>query len=209
MIVLGLTGSIGMGKSTAADMLREMGVPVHDSDATVHDIMSPGGKAIPEVAGLFPEAYNAANNSIDRAILGKIVFADDVKLKALEKILHPLVWESQAKFRKEMEDKGHPVVVLDIPLLYETGAEKRVDGVIVVSAPAFIQKKRVMARPSMTEERFKGILALQVSDHEKRSRADYVVNTGIGKAFAQRALRKIIESLTHDKTRNNFPPYAR
>jgi dephospho-CoA kinase len=208
MIVVGLTGSIGMGKSTAADMLREMGVPVHDSDATVHEIMSPGGRAIADVAKHFPEAYKA-DGSIDRPALGRIVFADDQKRRVLEGILHPLVWESQAAFKKEMEAKGHPVVVLDIPLLYETGAEQRVDKVIVVSAPAFIQKKRVMARPGMTEERLKGILALQVPDHEKRARADYVVNTGIGKAFTQRALRKIIETMTHEKTRHNFPPYAR
>ena len=209
MIVLGLTGSIGMGKSTAANMLREMGVPVHDSDATVHDIMSPDGRAIPEVARNFPEAYDSKTNSINRASLGKIVFSDDAKLKILEGILHPLVWESQNIFKREMERQGHKVVVLDIPLLYETGAEERVDKVMVVSAPAFIQKKRYMAREDSTEERLQAIMALQVPDHEKRARADFIVQTGIGKAYTQRALRKIIEDLTHEKTSNHFPPYAR
>lgn len=198
-----------MGKSTAANMLREMGVPVHDSDLEVRKILGPGGQAVSEVRKNFPESYDVTTDSINHSILGKTVFADDAKRKILESILHPLVWESQAAFRKENEQKGHKVVVLDIPLLYETAAEARVDKVIVVSAPKFIQKKRYMMRKDATEERFETILSLQVPDHEKRARADFIVQTGIGKAYTQRALRKIIEELSHEKTSNHFPPYAR
>lgn len=207
MIVVGLTGSIGMGKSTAAEMLMQMGVPVHDSDAAARAATAEGGSALPQILKTFPEAFDASGK-LDRGLLGRIVFQDKAKRAALEAIVHPLVQQAQQDFMRAEAAKGHKIVVLDIPLLYETGAEARVDKVIVVSAPFFIQKRRVMARPGMTEEKFKGILASQMPDREKRARADFVVLTGLGKAHAERALKKAIGSLL-DGQSNNFPPYAR
>lgn len=209
MIIVGLTGSIGMGKSTAAQMLRDMGVPVHDSDATVHALMAPHGYAIPMLARAFPTTYNSTDQTIDRAALGQIVFHDDAQRKILEGILHPLVWESQQEFLREHRQKHSPVVVLDIPLLFETKAHERVDKVIVVSAPAFIQHHRVMARPGMTESRFHGILNSQMPDHEKRKRADFVVQTGFGRALTVHSLKKIMEGLGHGKTRHSVPSHDR
>lgn len=208
MIVVGLTGSIGMGKSTASSMLRDMGVSVHDSDQVVKDMMVPHGRAIAPLAKHFPEAYDSSDNSIDRALLGKIVFSDDDRRRTLENIIHPLVWESQQNFLRTQRTKGQKLVVLDIPLLFETGANQAVDKVIVVTAPAFIQRKRVMKRDKMTESKFKGILLSQMPDHEKRAKADYVVQTGLGRAFTYRALKKIIGELLNDQNRHNFPPYA-
>ena len=206
MIVVGLTGSIGMGKSTAAEMLMQMGVPVHDSDKIARAAAADGGAAIPEILKQFPEAF--VDGKLDRGLLGQIIFKDDAKRIALESIIHPIVRQSQENFMRAEAAKGHKIVVLDIPLLYETGAESRVDKVIVVSAPFFIQKKRVMARPGMTESKFKGILASQVPDEEKRARADFVVLTGLGKAYTERALKKAIGSLLNGQS-HNFPPYAR
>jgi dephospho-CoA kinase len=196
MIVVGLTGSIGMGKSTAAKMLQAMGVPLHDSDKIVHELIAPQGRAIPALAKIFPEAYDAGANAVDRAVIGQIVFQNEEKRKALEAVLHPMVRESQQKFLEREKARGARVAVLDIPLLYETGAEKRVDKVIVVTAPAFIQRRRVMKRPGMTESKFQGILQSQMPDHEKRARADFIVQTGLGEAHTQRTLKKIIESLS-------------
>jgi dephospho-CoA kinase len=206
MIVVGLTGSIGMGKSTAAEMLIKMGVPVHDSDKIAREVAADGGAAIPALLKEFPEAF--VYGKLDRGLLGQIIFKDDSRRHALEAIIHPMVIQSQQDFIKEEASRGHKIVVLDIPLLYETGAESRVDKVIVVSAPFFIQKKRVMARAGMTESKFKGILASQVPDDEKRARADFVVLTGLGKAYTEHALKKIIRSLTNGQS-CNFPPYAR
>jgi len=206
MIVVGLTGSIGMGKSTAAEMLMQMGVPVHDSDKIAREAAADGGAAIPEILKQFPDAF--VDGKLDRGLLGQIIFKDDAKRVALESIIHPMVRQSQQDFMRAEAAKGHKIVVLDIPLLYETGAETRVDKVIVVSAPFFVQKKRVMARPGMTESKFKGILASQVPDEEKRARADFVVLTGLGKVYTERALKKVIGSLLNGQS-NNFPPYAR
>ena len=206
MIVVGLTGSIGMGKSTAAEMLMQMGVPVHDSDKIAREAAADGGAAISEILKQFPDAF--VDGKLDRGLLGQIIFKDDAKRVALESIIHPMVRQSQQDFMRAEAAKGHKIVVLDIPLLYETGAEARVDKVIVVSAPFFVQKKRVMARPGMTESKFKGILASQVPDEEKRARADFVVLTGLGKVYTERALKKVIGSLLNGQS-NNFPPYAR
>lgn len=195
MIVIGLTGSIGMGKSTAADMLRTMGVPVHDSDAAVHGLLARGGAGVAPVAARFPEAFNHKAQAIDRAALGKVIFADDDKRRALEGILHPLVRSAQDAFIRAQQRAGRDMVALDIPLLFETGAEQRVDVTIVVTAPAHIQRQRVLARPGMTEEQFQARLSRQMSDAEKRRRADYVVQTGIGRAHTQRALAGIVNQL--------------
>lgn len=199
MMVLGLTGSIGMGKSTAAKMLREMGVAVHDSDAAVHDLIEPGGDAVAAVGAAFPEVFDPAADRIDRKALGAIVFCDPVKKKILEGILHPMVRARQEKFLTEYRARDAAIAVLDIPLLYETGAEKRVEKVIVVTCPAWVQRRRVLRRPGMTPERFKGILAAQTSDKEKRKRADFVVQTGLGRAWTRRALRRIITDLVYNR----------
>jgi len=194
MIVLGLTGSVGMGKSAAAAMLRRMGVPVHDSDAAVHRLLAPGGAAVPRVVAVFP-GVSDRHGGIDRGELGARVFGDVPALKRLERILHPLVRQSQQRFLKQARARREPLVVLDIPLLFETGGERRCDAIIVVSAPRRVQRARVMARPNMTEQRFRAILAKQMPDHEKRRRADYIVASGLGRAATYRALRRIVRRL--------------
>lgn len=194
MIVIGLTGSIGMGKSTAAKLLKSLGIPVHDSDATVHKLLGPGGKAVKPVSEAFAAAARKTPDGveIDRATLGKIVFADPKKLKELEAILHPLVREDSDKWLKDMRRSGADIAVLDIPLLYETNAENRVKYVICISAPADMQRDRVMARPGMTEEKFKAILASQIPDAEKRKRADYVVLSDVSEEETLKALEQVI-----------------
>lgn len=195
MIIVGLTGSIGMGKSVSANILRDMGIPVHCSDEAVHDLLGPGGTAVEAVAEAFPGSLNKQSGSIDRKALGALVFGDDEKRKILEGLIHPRVVVSQQKFIAENARLHVPLVVLDIPLLFETGAESRVDYTIVVSAPPFIQRRRVLARPGMTEEKFQAILARQLPDGEKRRRAHFVVETGIGLAQTRRDLEKIIKTL--------------
>lgn len=195
MIVLGLTGSIGMGKSTAARMLRLMGVPVHESDHAVHKALAPGGAAFEEVAVTFPDAWDAKRHVIKRDVLGQIVFADADKRRELEEIIHPVVWKSQKDFTLKNTKMGRRVIALDIPLLFETGAEKRVDKTIVVTAPYDIQRRRVLVRPGMTEEKFLNILNSQMPDGEKRRRADFVVETGMGLGHTWRGLRKIVREV--------------
>jgi dephospho-CoA kinase len=194
MIVLGLTGSVGMGKSTAAAMLRKLGVPVHDSDATVHRLMAPGGAAVAAVARAFPKVL-AAGGGIDRAKLGRRVFGDAAALERLERILWPLVRRSQQRFLQNARARRLPLVVLDVPLLFESGGEQRVDQIVVVSAPAYLQRARVMSRPGMTEERFAAILRQQMPDSEKRRRADVVVPTGLGRAVTFRLLARLVRRL--------------
>lgn len=193
MIVFGLTGSIGMGKSTAANMLKLMGVPVHDSDIAVHEALGPKGEAFEEVAVTFPDAWDKRKRLIDRKKLGDIVFGDKAELRKLEAILHPLAAASQKKFLQEMKRKGKRAAVLEIPLLFETGAERRVDYTICVSAPPVLQRRRVMARKNMTEEKFRRILASQMPDGEKQARADFIVQTGLGYGTTFRELRKILK----------------
>ena len=193
MIVLGLTGSIGMGKSTAAKMLRMTGVPVHDSDKAVHQALLPGGSAYRAVADMFPSV--SGRNGIDRKKLGAIVFADKAALKKLESILHPAAQESQQKFIRAMQAKGKKIVALEIPLLFETGAEERVDYTVTVTSPPAIQRRRVMKRKNMNEEKFKSILASQMPDAEKQARSDFVVDTGLGYARTYRQLKQIVESI--------------
>lgn len=193
MFILGLTGSIGMGKSTAADMLRRLGVPVHDADAAVHHLLAsdPGVRA--EIAARFPDAMDG--EMVDRQALGATVFSDPAARKELEAILHPRVRAAAKRFLRKQAMARAPLVVLDIPLLYETGGEANVDAVLVVAAPEFLQAQRVLSRPGMSVERFNGILASQVSDSEKRRRADYVVETGLGKAYTYRRLQQLVRLL--------------
>jgi dephospho-CoA kinase len=195
VIILGLTGSVGMGKSTAAAMLRRLGAPVHDSDAVVHRLLAPRGIAVTAVAAAFPEALGD-DGGIDRARLGRRVFADPEALRRLERILHPLVRKSQERFLKLARGRRVPVVVLDIPLLFETGGDRRCNRVVVVWAPAQVQRARVMGRPGMSEARFRAIVAKQTPDAQKRRRADDVVPSGLGRALTFRRLKRIVRSLT-------------
>ncbi|MER9329303.1 dephospho-CoA kinase [Mesorhizobium sp. M0488] len=192
MIVLGLTGSIGMGKSTTAKMFAEAGVPVHDSDETVHRLYS--GKAAPLVEAAFPGT--TTDGVVDRAKLGARVLGDAAALKKLEAIIHPLVRADADAFLARHRNAGESIVVLDIPLLFETGGRGRVDKVVVVTAPAEIQRRRVLARPGMTEERLASILAKQVPDAEKRRQADFVIDTGQGLDAARAQVEAIIGQMT-------------
>lgn len=169
--LLGLTGGIGMGKSTAAQMFRDLGHPVWDADATVHRLYAPGGAAVAPVAAAFPGVLR--DGGIDRASLRELLAADPDGFRRLEAIVHPLVAGERADF--VTRHRGMPIVVLDIPLLFENGSQARMDGVAVVSAPAEVQRARVMARPGMTEEDFRMILARQMPDADKRRLADWVI----------------------------------
>jgi dephospho-CoA kinase len=190
MKILCLTGSVGMGKTTAARMLRRLGIPVHDADGEVHRLLGRGGAAVRAVDAAFPGVKSG--KAIDRAALGKIVFADKAALKRLEGILHPLVRRAERRFLAEARRQHRRLVVLDIPLLFETKGERRCDGIIVVSAPRSIQRARVLARPGMTKERLAAIEARQLPDREKRRRADIVIETGLGKRHSLAALRRAI-----------------
>lgn len=192
-VVLGLTGSIGMGKSTAARMLRRLGVPVHDADAAVHNLMARGGEAVPAIARAFPDVV--VNGAVDRRALGRRVFDDTAALRRLEAILHPRARRAAEDFIKRHRRRGTPLVVLDIPLLFEAGSDALCDAVAVVSAPRFVQDARVLSRPNMTRERFARIRRQQMPDAEKRRRADFVVETGLGKLPTLRRLRRIVKML--------------
>jgi dephospho-CoA kinase len=190
MRVLGLTGSIGMGKSTAAAMLRRMGVPVHDADGVVHDLTRQGGKAIPAIKAAFPDLVSG--DSLNRPELSRRAFNDPTILHRLEQILHPLVRTEERRFLARQRARGERLVVLDIPLLYETHGETRCDAVLVVSAPRAVQLQRVLSRPGMSLAKLKGIEQRQMPDAEKRKRADIVIPTGRGKRATWVALRKAI-----------------
>lgn len=192
MIVLGLTGSIGMGKSTTAKMFSDFGVPVHDSDEAVHRLYR--GKAAPLVEAAFPGT--TAGGTVDRAKLAERVLGDPAALKRLETLVHPLVRADATAFLKRHHAAGAPLAVVDIPLLFETGGQERVDQVVVVTAGPDVQRERVLARPGMTEEKFEKILAKQVPDAEKRRLADFVIDTGRGMESARLAVADIIEELT-------------
>jgi dephospho-CoA kinase len=191
MIVLGLTGSIGMGKSTTARMFAGEGIPVHDSDEVVHRLYA--GKAAPLIAAAFPGTVQAG--VVDRKRLSAAVLDDQNKLRKLGEIVHPLVRADQDAFLARHRAAKTPLVVLDIPLLFETGATDRVDDILVVTAPAEVQKARVMSRPGMTAEKFKAILANQVADRDKRRNADFVIDTGAGMDAAREAVRHVIKTL--------------
>lgn len=191
MIVLGLTGSIGMGKSATAKMFAEAGVPVHDSDETVHRLYA--GKAAPLVEAAFPGTTEAG--VVDRVKLASQVLGDPAALKKLESIIHPLVRADADAFLARHRGAGAPLAVLDIPLLFETGGRNRVDKVVVVTASPEIQRERVLARPGMGEEKFLSILAKQVPDAEKRRQADFIIDTGQGFDAARRAVEAVIGEL--------------
>jgi dephospho-CoA kinase len=191
MFVLGLTGSIGMGKTTTARLFAEEGVPVHDADAAVHALYR--GEAAAPIEAAFPGT--TVNGVVDREKLSRRVVGDPAALKELEAIVHPLVREAERKFLADAEKRGAAVAVLDVPLLFETGAEARVDEVVVVSAPAEVQRARVMDRPGMTREKFETLLAKQMPDAEKRRRADFVVDSGRGIEPARQQVRDILKKV--------------
>lgn len=193
MFVLGLTGSIGMGKSTAAAMLRRLGVPVHDADAAVHRLLASDRRVIDAVAAAFPGIVR--DGSVDRQALGARVFGDPAARRRLEVILHPRVRAETRRFLRRHARARTPLVVLDIPLLFETQGDGNVDAVMVVSAPAFIQRQRVMRRAGMSDEKFAGILASQMPDAEKRRRADYIVETGLSKHYTLCKIRQIVNAI--------------
>jgi dephospho-CoA kinase len=195
MIVLGLTGSIGMGKSTAARMLVQMGCPVHDSDKVAREALDPNGEAFEDTALMFPEVWNKKKHVIKRDVLAEIIFKDIAAKEKLENLIHPIVRASQKKFIQKQKKLGRNIVALDIPLLFETGAQNRVDYTIVVSAPLHIQRQRVLSRTSMNEEKFQAILNHQMSDIEKCKQADYVVPTGMGMALTYRTLSEILKDV--------------
>ncbi len=203
MIILGLTGSIGMGKSTAAGMFRDLRVPVHDSDAEVHRALAPGGRAVAPVEAAFPGV--AVDGGVDRARLGERVFANPEALARLEAIIHPMVAEVRARFLARCAARRAALVVLDIPLLFETGNDRYCDATVVVSAPRFLQEARVLARPGMTRETMAGILARQMPDAEKRRRADFVVPSNQGRAVTLRRLKDIVKLLAKRKG-GKWPP---
>jgi dephospho-CoA kinase len=194
MIVLGLTGSIGMGKTTTAQMFRDAGVPVYDADAAVHALYQPGGQAVAPIAEAFPGVVGATG-AVDRLALRTALGTDAAAWKRLESIVHPLVQQAQTAFLAKARDEGRTVVVLDIPLLFENGGEKMVDAVVVVSAPKAVQRERVLARPGMTPEALNAILAKQTPDAEKRAKADFIINTGLGLDEARQQVRALLDAL--------------
>lgn len=194
MLIVGLTGSIGMGKSTATQLLRQMRIPVYDADAAVHAIQGPGGEALPAIEAAFPGSVR--DGVLDRAALGAKVFADPAALRRLEAIVHPLVQARQRAFLKRHAAAGTPIVVLDIPLLFEGNGHRRIDATLVVSAPAFLQRRRVLARPGMTEAKFLDIIRRQVPDRTKRRLADFVIPSNGGIAPTRRALAAALDDLS-------------
>ena len=194
MVILGLTGSIGMGKSTTAAMFRDAGVPVFDADAAVHALYR--GAAVPAIEAAFPGV--ATGGAVDRELLRQRVLDDPSVLRRLEAIVHPLVRAERAAFLARAGAAGAPLAVLDIPLLFETGGDAEVDVVAVVTAPEAVQKARVLLRPGMTEARLSAILARQVPDAEKRARARFVIDTGAGMAAARARVAAVIAALAED-----------
>jgi len=193
---LGLTGSIGMGKSTTANMFREAGIPVFDSDAVVHELYAKGGEAVPYIAAAFPNSVE--NGEVSRASLSKALQADPSGFDRLNAIVHPLVSDRRQAFLENARKRGATIVVFDIPLLFETGGETSVDGVLAVTAPADVQRARVLARGGMTQEKFKQILTRQTPDAEKRKRADFLIDTSLGLEAARKSVEELIAKLKNN-----------
>ncbi|MGF1453990.1 MAG: dephospho-CoA kinase [Alphaproteobacteria bacterium] len=193
MLIIGLTGSIGMGKSTTAALFAEAGVPVYDADAAVHALYAPGGAAVGPIGEAFPEALK--DGGIDRAALGQAVLGQPQALKRLEAIIHPLVGRVQLEWLQARADDGVPMVVLDIPLLFETGGNARVDVVVVVSAPVDVQRRRVLEREGMSEEKLDAILAKQLPDAQKRAHADFIIETDRGIEDARHQVLQVLRRL--------------
>lgn len=191
MLVIGLTGSIGMGKSTIAERFRQLGIPVCDADALVHQLYE--GAAVAPIEAAFPDT--TSNGRVDRVKLGQAVLGDPQGLKRLEAIVHPLVHAAEREFLQKAAEQGASMAVLEIPLLFETGGDKRVDVTIVVSAPPEVQRKRVLERPGMTPAKLDAILARQMPDSEKRRRADFVVDTGVSIEESYAQVDAIVEEL--------------
>lgn len=203
MILLGLTGSVGMGKSTTAAMFAELGAPVWDADATVHRLYARGGAAVGPVGQAFPGVVR--DGAVDRGLLGDRVHGDHDAFERLEAIVHPLVAADRAAFLAEAEAAGHVAAVLDIPLLFETGAEDRVDAVVVVTAPADVQRARVLARPGMDETRLAALLERQTPDHHKRARADFVIDTSLGMDSARAQVKMVLDVVHSPAFRSRRP----
>jgi dephospho-CoA kinase len=193
MRILGLTGSIAMGKSTAARMLRRLGLPIHDADACVHRLFAKGGRAVAPISNAFPGVVE--NGAVDRNKLGPMVFGDTDKLKKLESIVHPLVRDERDRFLARHRRRRARLVVLDVPLLFETRGQGLCDEVIVVTAPAFLQHRRALSRPDMTPEKLASILGRQMPDHRKRKLADVIIATGLGFADTHRRLARYVGRL--------------
>ncbi len=191
---VGLTGSIGMGKSTTAQMFRDEGIAVLDSDQIVHDLYS--GAAVAPIAAAFPDVV--VDGVVNRSALGAHVLSDPAAMKKLEAIVHPLVWAARDAFIQQRQAQGDWIVVYDVPLLFETGADKSVDAIVVVTAPPELQKQRVLMRPGMTQEKFEAIVGKQTPDTEKRARADFIVETGEGLDAARAQVRHILKTLRED-----------
>ena len=191
MFILGLTGSIGMGKTTTAQLFAEEGVPVHDSDAAVHRLYE--GEAVAPIEQAFPGT--TSGGKVDRQKLGPMVVNDAAALKRLEGIVHPLVRQSETRFLEQARARGEKIVLLDIPLLFETGGEQRVNAVVVVTAPSDMQRRRVLTRPGMTPEKLDALLAKQEPDAEKRRRADFIVDSGHGLDHAREQVRQILREI--------------
>ncbi len=190
-LIIGLTGSIGMGKSAVAAMLADQGIPVFDADAAVHDMQKPGGEMLPAIEKAFPGTTGAGG--VDRQTLGAAVFGDRDRLALLESIIHPAVAARRAAFLKAHVDAE--IIVFDIPLLFEKGGEAKVDAVVVVSAPYAVQRARVLQRPGMTPDKFDQIVALQMNDADKRARADYVIDTGQDMQATRKDVRELVKKL--------------
>ena len=197
MYLIGLTGSIGMGKTQTAALFEEEGVPRYDADAAVHGLYEVGGAAVGPIGEMFPEAVR--DGAVDRAALGRIVLKDGAKLAALEKMVHPLAGATQVDFLNAQLAAGATHVLLDVPLLFETGGHEFVDCVVVVSAPPDIQRARVLERPGMTEEKFADILAKQVPDSDKRAAADFIVDSSVSVADAHRQVKEILAAVRDHK----------
>lgn len=197
MIKIGLTGSIGMGKSAVSNMFRHLGVPVFDADAEVHKLQGPGGALVARIEARFPGTTGP--KGVDRQKLGAAVLGKPEELRALERIVHPAVYHVRQHFL--LRNRSRPMVVLDIPLLFEKGGAKQVDVTVVVSAPAFLQTRRVLRRPGMTAAKLKHIRNLQVPDHVKRQRADFVIDTGQSISETRGEVRRLITCLRHRKRR--------
>ena len=193
MITIGLTGSIAMGKSETAKMFRSLDVPVFDADEAVHKLYARNGGAVKPVGALFPAAIE--DGAVNRVTLAKLVLNDTQALKDLENLVHPLVQKERQKFIDQANNEGRALIVLDIPLLFETGGEEQVDKIVVVSASEEIQRERALQRPGMTEEKFEAILRKQVPDHEKRAKADFVVDSSHGLAAAKAQVVDIVQTL--------------
>ncbi len=193
MIILGLTGSIGMGKTTTAQMFREAGYPVFDADKAVHQLYEKGGQAVPLIQAVFPDAIK--DGAVDRKTLSAHMRSDPLNLKVLESFIHPMVAEKRTEFFQQAEKDQAEIVVMDVPLLFETGGDAYVHKTVVVTAPAQVQRVRVLSRPGMTEELFETLLARQIPDAEKRRRADFLIFTDKGLDAARKQVQTVVEEI--------------